>query len=126
METKTLNKNGYVGKNVTFICSGWNVWVDVKVNVKYLCQEPCTKDKDIIIKAAFGESEYKNRIHISNTAEGLLVTLTDLQMSDSKTYLCGVEKYGYDSFIEVNLKVIDSKFVFSIFISTKYHHFVKK
>ena len=116
VEVKPLNMNGRVGENVTIGCSDWDVWSDVTQNKKYFCYSPCTEDKHIIVKAAFGKTSYKNRIKITNTAEGLFVTFTDLQKSDSYTYYCGVNRVGQDSFIKVNLKVTDGKFIIS-FIS---------
>ncbi|XP_051241581.1 CMRF35-like molecule 5 isoform X2 [Dicentrarchus labrax] len=102
-----LNLNGHVGKNVTFKCSDWNVWAGVKSNVKYLCDNPCSENKHIIIKAEYGKTAHENRIELTNRAEGLFVTFTNLQKSDSKKYYCGVERFGPDPLIEVNLKVID-------------------
>ncbi|XP_040891234.1 uncharacterized protein LOC121180136 isoform X1 [Toxotes jaculatrix] len=107
VEVKTLSRNGHVGKSVTFICSDWNVWTNTENNVKYLCQSPCSKDKDIIIKAAFGKTERKDRIYLTNTRQGLNVTFTNLQMSDSKKYICGLERFGSDSYIDMHLQVID-------------------
>ncbi|XP_051282587.1 CMRF35-like molecule 5 isoform X5 [Dicentrarchus labrax] len=101
---KPLNIDGRIGTNVTFKCSDWNVWTDVKYNVKYLCADPCSR---VIIKAAFKETVRKNRIELTNSAEGLFVTFIHLRKSDSKKYYCAVERPGPDSYIEVNLKVID-------------------
>ncbi|KAL7404478.1 hypothetical protein ABVT39_015362 [Epinephelus coioides] len=103
VEMKSLSITGHVGGNVTIECSDWDS--DVKHNVKYFCDSPCTQDKHTIIKAEFGKTEYKNRIEVSNTADGLFVTFSNLQESDSKTYYCGVERYGFDLYIKVNLKV---------------------
>ncbi|XP_078022717.1 uncharacterized protein LOC144462540 [Epinephelus lanceolatus] len=105
VEMKSLSITGHVGKSLTIKCSDWDAWTDVKYNVKYICDSPCTEDKHVIIKAAFGETTYKNRTEVTNTAEGLFVTFSNLQESDLKTYYCGVERFGPDLFIEVNLKV---------------------
>ncbi|XP_044202283.1 CMRF35-like molecule 1 [Thunnus albacares] len=108
-EMKPLNINANVGENVTFTCSDWDVWLtDVKSYVKYLCESPCTKEKHIIVKAAPGEAKQKDRIYVNNTAEGLSVTFISLQTSDSNTYLCGLEKFGLDSLIKVNLHVFNA------------------
>lgn len=106
VEMKPLNITGHVGKNVTIECSDWDSVTDVKLGVKYFCDSPCSEDKHIIVKAEFGKTtKYKNRIEMSNTADGLFVTFTNLQESDSKTYYCGVERFGPDLYIKVNLKV---------------------
>ncbi|CAJ1052722.1 CMRF35-like molecule 5 [Xyrichtys novacula] len=102
----TLTFDGGVGRNLTFRCSNWNVLNDVKENVKYFCRNPC---KQIIVKAGFKKSKRKDRIEIVNSAEGLFVTFFNLQESDSGKYYCGVERFGWDSYIEVDLTVKDAK-----------------
>ncbi|XP_047434872.1 uncharacterized protein LOC125004365 isoform X2 [Mugil cephalus] len=109
VEVKTLSKEGHVGKDVIFKCSDWNAWTDVRQNAKYLCHSPCNENKHIIIKAEFGKTTSKDRIEITNTEEGLFVTFTNLKKSDSKKYYCGVERFGRDRFIELNLKVIEAE-----------------
>ncbi|XP_042341517.1 CMRF35-like molecule 3 isoform X2 [Plectropomus leopardus] len=102
---KPLNITGRAGKNVTIKCSDWNVWTDVKHNVKYFCVSPCKKEEHILNQAAPGKTTYENRIELNNTGEFLFVTFTDLKMSDSKTYYCGVKRYVGDSLLAVNLTV---------------------
>ncbi|XP_039652939.1 uncharacterized protein LOC120556991 [Perca fluviatilis] len=97
-----------VGENVTFRCSEWNTWMNVESNDKYFCNSPCTEDKHIIIKAAFGETKHNNRIKLTNRAKGLVVTFSNLQKSDSKTYYCGVVRFAHDSFIMRNLSAESS------------------
>ncbi|XP_028262500.1 CMRF35-like molecule 9 isoform X2 [Parambassis ranga] len=105
-----INIKGSVGQNVTATCLGWNVWLsDVKTNDKYICRSPCTEQKHIITQAAYKKTKRKDRIEITNSDEGLFVTFFNLQKSESGTYYCGVERYGRDSFIEVNLKVTDAE-----------------
>ncbi|XP_044046630.1 uncharacterized protein LOC122873666 isoform X3 [Siniperca chuatsi] len=110
VELKTLDINRRVGENVTIECSDWNVWINVKSNVKYFCESPCSKDKHIIVKAAPGKTQQKKRIKLTNSAEVLFVTFTNLRKSDSKKYYCGAERFGHDLYIEVNLKVTDVGF----------------
>ncbi|XP_040043050.2 uncharacterized protein LOC120825485 [Gasterosteus aculeatus] len=108
VQMKPLNINGRVGESVTISCSDWNVWTDVTENVKYFCYSPCTEDHHIIIKAAYGKIENKNRIKLLNEGKTLFVTFSNLQKSDSKTYYCRAERFGPDAYIEVNLKVTDA------------------
>ncbi|XP_076583672.1 uncharacterized protein LOC143319000 [Chaetodon auriga] len=105
----SLNIKGHVGENVTIKCSDWNTVMDVKSNVKYFCDAPCSTDNHIIVKAAVGKIKHRNRIQLVNSAEGAFVTFTNLQKSDSKRYYCGVERVGIDRLIEVNLKVTDAE-----------------
>ncbi|XP_072240056.1 uncharacterized protein [Leuresthes tenuis] len=108
VETKTRIASGRVGETVQVECSNFETWNSVRKNIKYLCNAPCTTDKHIIVKAAFQKTERKDRIQITNRGDALLVTFTDLKMSDSKKYYCGVERLGWDSFEEVDLQVIDA------------------
>nr|XP_046264674.1 uncharacterized protein LOC124069499 [Scatophagus argus] len=110
VEMGPLNINGSTEANVTFICSNWNVWLSVKHNIKYFCHSPCSKNEDIILKAAFGKTTSNNQIKLTNGEEGLSVTFTNLKKPDSGKYFCGTERRGPDAFIEVNLKVTDPEF----------------
>ena len=109
VEMKPLNVRGRVGESVEVKCSEWGRWSKVKYNDKYLCKSPCTEDKHVIIKAAYGKSNSTGRIQLFNIADGLFVNFTNLQKSDSGIYYCGAEKIGLDSFITVNLKVTDGE-----------------
>ncbi|XP_059193989.1 CMRF35-like molecule 9 [Centropristis striata] len=109
VEVKTLNINGRVGESVEFKCSWLNTWGNVRENDKYFCNSPCKEGKHIINKAAFKKTTYKGRIELTNSGESLFVTYKNLQKSDSRTYYCGVDRWGKDSFITVNLKVTDAK-----------------
>ncbi|XP_039469854.1 CMRF35-like molecule 5 [Oreochromis aureus] len=106
VEMMTLNVQGEIGGDVSFTCSDWKVWISVNTNKKYLCESPCSKTKHIIITAAPGKTEYRNRVILNNKGNDLLVTFNNLELADSKKYYCGVERHGYDPLIEVNLKVV--------------------
>ncbi|XP_069023097.1 CMRF35-like molecule 3 isoform X3 [Embiotoca jacksoni] len=108
VEMETLNITGHVGENVTFQCSEWNTWINVRTNVKYFCESPCTEEKHIIIKAALGSTNNMDRIQLVNKGTVLHVTFTNLKKTDSREYYCGVERVGVDDFIKVNLEVIDA------------------
>ncbi|XP_051802089.1 CMRF35-like molecule 1 [Acanthochromis polyacanthus] len=107
VETTTLNIKGRIGKNVTVHCENWNVWTYVEDNAKYICNSPCKEDKDIFMKAEYGQTKKKNRIELTNAGYSLYVTFFNLKMSDSRKFYCGVERNGPDAYIEVNLKVTD-------------------
>nr|XP_040043057.1 CMRF35-like molecule 9 isoform X2 [Gasterosteus aculeatus aculeatus] len=105
VQMKPLNINGRVGKSVKISCSDWTY---VTENVKYFCYSPCTEDRHIIIKAAYGKIENKNGIKLYNQGKTLFVTFSNLQKSYSKTYYCGAERFGFDAYIEVILNVTDA------------------
>ncbi|XP_029014701.1 uncharacterized protein LOC114860339 isoform X1 [Betta splendens] len=107
---KSLTQTGYVGKNVTFHCSDWKgfIWSNVKSYVKYICNNPCTKDEHVIMKVKPGETKHENRIYLFNNGVTLSVTFINLQKSDSRTYYCGLDENLRESLIEVNLNVRDA------------------
>lgn len=111
-----LNIHGHLGKEVTFNCTGWNIWFHRTNNyVKYLCDRPCTRKEHVILKVPIGETTRKDRIQLTNKGEGLLVKFENLQKSDSKKYLCALEKSFRDAFIEVNVIVTEGKFTLCTF-----------
>lgn len=107
VEVQPANIDGTVGKSVTFICTGWNVWKNVETEDKFFCSL-CSDD---IITAASGKTVRKDRIQITNRKDGLVVTFMNLQKSDSKKYYCGVKGIIFYNYIEMNLKVTDGKFM---------------
>ncbi|XP_029950954.1 CMRF35-like molecule 1 isoform X1 [Salarias fasciatus] len=108
VEMKIVSVTGRVGSAVSFHCSGWDTQTDIASYDKYFCKDPCKSGKDVILTASFMKTDQTNKIQISNKGESLLVTFTDLQMSDSKTYYCGVDRFFRDNYIKVNLKVLQA------------------
>lgn len=100
---------GGVGENVTFECSGWDVWIGINKNVKYFCKSPCKKMTDAI-KSEFGKTTQEGRIKLHNNGTSLSVTFTNLQKSDSAEYSCGVKRNIWDPYIKVILNVTEGKF----------------
>ncbi|KAG8014639.1 hypothetical protein GBF38_003215 [Nibea albiflora] len=68
VEIQPVNIDGKVGKSVKFKCSGWNVWKNVEEEDKFFCNSQCS---DVIVTAAFGKTERKDRIEITNRKDGL-------------------------------------------------------
>ncbi|KAG7999762.1 hypothetical protein GBF38_000117 [Nibea albiflora] len=106
VEIQPVNIDGKVGKSVKFKCSGWNVWKNVEEEDKFFCNSQCS---DVIVTAAFGKTERKDRIEITNRKDGLHVTFMNAQKSDSQKYYCGVKGLIFYDYIEVNLKVTDAE-----------------
>uniref|UniRef100_A0A673HCN1 Immunoglobulin domain-containing protein n=1 Tax=Sinocyclocheilus rhinocerous TaxID=307959 RepID=A0A673HCN1_9TELE len=88
--------HGHSGKTVTITCShGW-----ASTNSKYFCRDPC---KGILVKS---DQSPTGRYTLKDSGEGTFtVNITDLQESDSGIYWCGVERFGFDSFKKVRLRV---------------------
>ncbi|XP_034044544.1 uncharacterized protein LOC117526594 [Thalassophryne amazonica] len=105
--TTSLYVKGHVGENVTFTCSNWAIAFDEKSYVKYFCKAPCTQEKHVLLRVKPGTTASKSRLMLKNSEEGLSVTITDLQRSDSMDYYCGLDRNGLDSYIKVILDITD-------------------
>ncbi|XP_067298674.1 CMRF35-like molecule 5 isoform X2 [Pseudorasbora parva] len=91
--------SGYVGRYVIVSCS--HSWAST--NIKYFCRHPC-EDRDILVKS---DQSPKGRYTLKDYGTGIFtVTITDLQESDSGIYWCGVQRALFDTYHEVNLKVL--------------------
>ncbi|XP_039605810.1 CMRF35-like molecule 5 [Polypterus senegalus] len=76
---------------------------------KYFCQDPCTSEDDVLIRTTSREnlaSWGRFSIFDYSSYRVLFVTITDLQLSDSGKYYCGISViWSTDFFIEVQLTV---------------------
>ncbi|XP_051559396.1 CMRF35-like molecule 5 isoform X1 [Myxocyprinus asiaticus] len=96
--TDGINLHGYTDASVTISCS--HRWAES--NLKYFCRDPCN-DRNILVKS--GQSP-KGRFRLKDFGNGTFtVTISELQLSDSGVYWCGVERSGKDTYNEVNLKI---------------------
>ncbi|XP_043101412.1 natural cytotoxicity triggering receptor 2-like [Puntigrus tetrazona] len=84
--------------NITITCSySW-----ASTNIKYFCRDPC-KDRDILVKSA---QTPKGRYTLKDYGDGnFVVSIIDLQETDSGIYWCGVERLGPNAFKKVKLIV---------------------
>ncbi|XP_031662908.1 CMRF35-like molecule 1 isoform X1 [Oncorhynchus kisutch] len=76
---------------------------------KYLCKGDCSVfNKDKVIETEAGEnSASKGRYSLKDNREEsvFIVTITNLTLNDAGRYWCGVDKWGKDNYIKVNLEV---------------------
>ena len=94
-----------VGGHVVFSCSFF--WAGT--NNKYFCKGTCS-GRDILVETKRSKTVSQGRYSIEDKGDGVLyVTIKNLMKSDSGTYWCGVERYGLDTYQEVNLAVTDGK-----------------
>ncbi|XP_030594512.1 uncharacterized protein LOC115786486 [Archocentrus centrarchus] len=100
-ETKAESVTGSAGQTITITCSHSNAYS----NVKYFCKDECT-DKDILIKTSDKNKESNKKYRIKDEGNTFSVTISDLQVSDSRTYWCGIERVGVDTYNEVILEVL--------------------
>ncbi|KAL6482260.1 hypothetical protein MHYP_G00103400 [Metynnis hypsauchen] len=97
---------GYVGGNVQITCPHELA----HNNSKYFCNAVCETDKDIIIKSATNHNPVtRGRYSLFDEGSGVfIVTISNLEESDSGTYWCGVERFIKDTFHKVILKVLEA------------------
>ena len=112
-ETTPITITGYVGGEVSFTCSKWNVWTSTEDETKFLCKVPC--QTDTTAKAESGKTTIKGRIGLINTGKVLLVSIAKLKKSDSGQYICGLQRQLWaDSHLQVHLNVKDGKCVTTV------------
>ncbi|XP_051560903.1 CMRF35-like molecule 1 isoform X2 [Myxocyprinus asiaticus] len=96
--TDDISAYGYMEQNITISCSF--TWAHS--NRKYFCRDPC-KDRDILVKS---EHSLIRRFKLKDFKNGtFIVTITELQESDSGVYWCAVERFGVDSYHKVTVNV---------------------
>ncbi|KAM9454650.1 CMRF35-like molecule 5 isoform 2-T2 [Clarias gariepinus] len=100
-----LRLNGKENEQLTFTCShSWAV-----TNVKYICRLGCS-DKDILIRSVgVGIIAKKERYSLYDRGRGLFtITINRLKKSDAGKYWCGIERTGFDTYQEVNIRILDA------------------
>lgn len=97
-ETEALT--GEVGGKITIKCS--HSYADT--NVKYFCKGAC-RDNDVTITSRKSRTDSNGRYSIKDEGNTFYVTISDLQVEDSGTYWCGIERVGVDTYNEVILTV---------------------
>ncbi|XP_020318969.1 CMRF35-like molecule 5 isoform X3 [Oncorhynchus kisutch] len=79
---------------------------------KYPCKGDCSVfNKDKVIKTEAGENSASNgRYSLKDNREEsvFIVTITNLTLNDAGRYWCGVDKWGQDNYIKVNLEVSEA------------------
>lgn len=86
---------------VSFHCVHSYAWT----NSKYFCRHPCQEEKDKVIAVNSRQTAESGRFSLHDGGNELTVNISRLQLSDAGFYYCGVDRVGYDTFIEVHLTV---------------------
>lgn len=111
-EGTTINVEGVVGGEASFKCSHKLAWQ----HKKYLCKDPCKVDADKLAEVApGGRTESGRMILVDPGDSSFTVTISQLKLSDSQRYWCGVARPGFDTFTEVNLRVQEGMCVIPLF-----------
>ncbi|XP_008286745.1 uncharacterized protein LOC103362226 isoform X2 [Stegastes partitus] len=97
-----INVEGFEGGEVTFKCSHKLAWKDNK----YFCISPCKSDKDTLATVTSGGRAQSGRITLVDSGDSAFsVTFSQLRLSDSKEYMCAVERFGVNTYTSVQLTV---------------------
>ncbi|XP_073329865.1 uncharacterized protein [Pagrus major] len=98
----SINVEGFERGEVSFQCRHRLAWK----NHKYLCKDPCEVPEDILVTVESGRRAESGNIILVDSGDGAFtVTFSQLQLSDSGRYWCGVDRPGFDSYTRVQLTV---------------------
>ncbi|XP_014045235.2 CMRF35-like molecule 9 isoform X1 [Salmo salar] len=101
-----ITVEGYKGGKAEIRCPYREEW---RSHQKYLCKGECRVfNKDKVIKTEAGEnSTSRGRYSLKDIREEsvFIVTITNLTLKDAGRYWCGVDTWGQDNYIKVNLEV---------------------
>lgn len=96
---EVLSVTGEERGEVTIKCSHGNAFS----NIKYFCEGAC-KYEDVLISSS-ETTKYNKKYSIRDEGNTFYVTISDLTVDDSRTYWCGVDRIGLDTYNEVVLTV---------------------
>ncbi|XP_036959794.1 uncharacterized protein LOC119022700 isoform X2 [Acanthopagrus latus] len=98
----SINVEGFERGEVSFQCQH----KFARKNHKYLCKDPCKVSDDILVTVESGRRAESGDITLVDSGDGAFtVTFSQLQLSDSGIYWCGVDRPGFDTYTEVQLTV---------------------
>lgn len=102
----SINVEGFERGEVSFQCQH----KFARKNHKYLCKDPCKVSDDILVTVESGRRAESGDITLVDSGDGAFtVTFSQLQLSDSGIYWCGVDRPGFDTYTEVQLTVKKGK-----------------
>uniref|UniRef100_A0A8C4ZBM9 Immunoglobulin V-set domain-containing protein n=1 Tax=Gadus morhua TaxID=8049 RepID=A0A8C4ZBM9_GADMO len=101
--TEDLTVKGSVGGTVRIKCTHTNA----RSNAKYFCKETC-RDKDVLITSETRRSD-RPKYSIEDKGNAFFTTIRNLQLKDTGNYRCGIDRFGFDTYVRVHLKVNDGE-----------------
>ncbi|KAM4585563.1 uncharacterized protein PAE49_004779 [Odontesthes bonariensis] len=101
-DTDALSVTGVEGHAITIECSHTNAFS----NVKYFCKGAC-HNEDVLITSKETDKESHMKYSIKDEGNIFYVTIFDLNLGDSGTYWCGIDRAGVDTYNKVTLTVVD-------------------
>lgn len=75
-------------------------------NVKYFCREPCM-DSDVLVTSQ--NTGREGRYSIKDDGNIFSVTISNLEISDTGAYRCGINRIGFDTFQRVVINVTEGE-----------------
>ncbi|RXN03113.1 CMRF35-like molecule 4 [Labeo rohita] len=100
-----------VGGRITFHCS--HILADG--NIKYFCKGSCSEE-NILIRSETGVNpSHTGRYTLYEEGSDFTVTIADLRLSDSGTYICAVDRLLVDTYNYITLRVIEIVVVAQIY-----------
>ncbi|XP_053713133.1 CMRF35-like molecule 9 [Synchiropus splendidus] len=93
-----LRLTGKEGEDITITCSHSNAYS----NTKYFCRGECDYEDVLITSKGPNTAKY----HITDRGDDFDVTIYNLEVKDSGSYTCGVDRVGRDTYNEVHLTVV--------------------
>lgn len=103
-ETEANTVTGVLGEDITIPCSHYNAFS----NYKYFCKAPC-KNTDILISSGEKRAASIGRYNISDEGNTVYVTISELTEDDAGIYWCGVSRFGFDTYVKIDLRVIEGE-----------------
>ncbi|KAM7418843.1 hypothetical protein PAMA_016121 [Pampus argenteus] len=101
-EGADIHVEGSEWEKLSFQCSH----ILARTYSKYFCKDPCKSNKDILVTVVSGGRSQTKRITLVDSGNGVFsVIFNQLRLSDAGTYWCGVQRPGFDTYIEVHLTV---------------------
>ncbi len=94
-----------MGESITFHCSRFLA----DGNIKYFCRKSCVGD-NIRVRSETGENPTPTgRYTLSDEGSDFTVTIADLLLSDSGTYICAVDRIFKYMYSYITIHVIEGK-----------------
>lgn len=103
-ETEANTVTGVLGEDITILCSHHNAFY----NYKYFCTASC-KHKDILIGSGKKKAESNGKYNISDEGNIFYVTISQLTEDDAGIYWCGVDRIGFDTYVQIDLRVVEGE-----------------
>ncbi|XP_053713021.1 CMRF35-like molecule 1 [Synchiropus splendidus] len=94
-----LRLTGKEGEDITITCSHSNAYS----NTKFFCTKDCSLKGSLMTSEGPNTTKYR----IIDRGNDFDVTIYNLEVNDSGTYWCGIDRVGLDTYNKVHLTVVE-------------------